>query len=30
MDEFFATTDAALEDPALREIFTDLMKLREV
>lgn len=29
LDEFFATTDAALKDPNLREIFEDLMKLRE-
>lgn len=29
LDEFFATTDAALEDPALREILGNLMKLRE-
>jgi len=28
LDEFFATTDAVLEDPALREILGDLMKLR--
>jgi len=29
LDEFFATTDAALNDPALRDIFSELLKLRE-